>query len=366
MPGGSGGGASREGGSNKSGGISLSNQGFAGGNAFDVRRGAAGGGGAGGIGLNTIDTGAGGIGPGSNGGPGAAYNISGTVSYYGGGGGGAPSLNFSSGTSYGGFGGIGGGGSILPNGGPGATSQPGSLGTANTGGGGAGGYGTSGGNGGSGIVIIRYPGKIQKATGGTVTVVNNYTIHTFTSGTSTFTPYNYKSPVYSTTSGGCITLNGSDQIVDLGVSAYDLGIRRVATFSGWMMSNSGAAYLISDWDNLGMTIRFNDLNSADFYVYGSNRRITAAYTFTVNTWYNIVGVMDNANMYMYINGVLVGTQTLGEDIGASTRTLKIGGRGDYSPPSSAQRVGCLQIYNRALSATEVTNNFMALRGRYAV
>lgn len=365
MPGGNGGGASREGGANKSGGIALG-QGFAGGSALDVRRGAAGGGGAGGLGLNTIDTGAGGMGPGANGGPGAAYSISGTLTYYGGGGGGAPSLNFASGTAYGGFGGIGGGGSILPSGGSGVISQPGSSGTANTGGGGAGGYGTSGGNGGSGVIIVRYPGKIQKATGGTVTVVNNYTVHTFTSGTSTFIPYNFTSPKYSTTAGGCITLNGADQVVDLNISAYDLGIRRSATFSGWMMTNLGGAYLLSDWDNLGMTMRFNDLTSADFYVYGSNRRITAAYTFAVNTWYNFVGVMDGANMYMYINGALVGTQTLGEDIGASPRTLKIGGRGDYSPPSSLQRVGSLQIYNRALTAAEILNNFIALRGRYGV
>ena len=361
-PGGSGGGS----GGDSSGtflfaGRGTSNQGFAGGigTTNSVPYGAGGGGGAGGPGNNFTVTG------GGNGGPGVGNTISGTLTYYGGGGGGGGGTDTQSDGR--GYGGIGGGGLGSSRSGPTSLIPGVRDGTPNTGGGGGGtgGWNTAG-AGGSGIVIVRYPGKIQKATGGVVTVVNNFTIHTFTSGTSAFVPYSFTSPKYSTTAGGCITLNGVNQVVDLNISAYDLGIRRHATFSGWMMSNSGPAYLLSDWDNLGMTLRFNDLNSADFYVYGNNRRITAAYTFTVNVWYNIVGVMDGANMYMYINGVLVGTQTLGEDIGASPRTLKIGGRGDYSPPSYLQRVGSLQIYNRALSASEILSNFIALRGRYGV
>ena len=53
------------------------------------------------------------------------------------------------------------------------------------GGGGGGGNGGSGagGNGGSGIVILQYLGS-QKGTGGVVTTVGSYTVHTFTtSGT---------------------------------------------------------------------------------------------------------------------------------------------------------------------------------------
>ena len=55
--------------------------------------------------------------------------------------------------------------------------------------GGGGGMGISvytGGAGGSGVVIIRYAGSAQRATGGTVTITGGYVIHTFTtSGTYT-------------------------------------------------------------------------------------------------------------------------------------------------------------------------------------
>ena len=67
-------------------------------------------------------------------------------------------------------------------------------GTANTGGGGGGFGGSNGaassntsGAGGSGIVIVRYSGSTILATGGTITQVGGYTIHTFNSS-GTFAP----------------------------------------------------------------------------------------------------------------------------------------------------------------------------------
>jgi hypothetical protein len=54
-------------------------------------------------------------------------------------------------------------------------------GTVNSGSGGGGGYTPNfGAAGGSGIVIVRYAGS-PRATGGTITQVGGYTIHTFTS-----------------------------------------------------------------------------------------------------------------------------------------------------------------------------------------
>jgi hypothetical protein len=61
----------------------------------------------------------------------------------------------------------------------------------NTGGGGGGAAGGIGQNidgsaGGKGVVIVRYAGSTQSATGGTVTTPSGYVVHTFT-GDGTFT-----------------------------------------------------------------------------------------------------------------------------------------------------------------------------------
>jgi hypothetical protein len=146
--GGSGGGGSDNGTTTAAAGSGTSGQGNAGSASGLGGGGGGGGGGAGAAGSN------------KNGGTGASNIISGATIFYAGGGGG-----YNTGT-----GGSGGGGAFNTNG------------SVNTGGGG-GGNSTGLGNGGSGIVIISYLGG-QRGTGGLVTSVGGYTIHTFTaSGT---------------------------------------------------------------------------------------------------------------------------------------------------------------------------------------
>ena len=174
LSGGSGGGGGLTGVSS-AGGSGTAGQGFAGGNGIISQPyPTGGGGGAGAAGGNAVSStsGAGGIG--------VSSSYSGTATFYSGGGGGGAYLQ---GSPAGTAGAAGSGG-----GGAGSVTGTGTSGTANTGGGGGGGaYNSSaqvGGSGGSGIVIIRYLGSVQRATGGTVTITGGYVIHTFTtSGT---------------------------------------------------------------------------------------------------------------------------------------------------------------------------------------
>ena len=156
-----------------------------------------GGGGSGGNGQgaspNTAPAGAGGTG--------VNINITGTPYFWAGGGGGSPHTNGSGGAGGAGGGGGGGaedggsagaGGSGLNPGqagiGPSSPHKGGNAG-ANTGGGGGSGPrlatgSVQGGNGGKGIVIVRYEGTSNVATGGTITSYSsggtNYRVHTFT------------------------------------------------------------------------------------------------------------------------------------------------------------------------------------------
>lgn len=125
------------------GGQGTLGQGYPGG----IRRAGFGGGGGGGAGGPGHDQ----YGYGADGGPGVAYDISGTLTYYGGGGGSGDN----GGTAYIGYGGIGGGGDGDSR--NNSTSFLQINGRPNTGGGGGGDGGwTQPGSGGSGIVIVRY------------------------------------------------------------------------------------------------------------------------------------------------------------------------------------------------------------------
>ena len=158
-------------------GQGISGQGFRGGSGVNYSSGCgAGGGGAAAAGGdavagNTPTTA-------RAGGNGRQSAIDGTLRFYaGGGGGGGNSQSFP--PQFGGNGGSGGGGK-----GGGTSSRCGAAvaGTPNTGGGGGGACRNSGegAGGGSGVVIIRYAGT-PKATGGTITQVDGFTIHKFTS-----------------------------------------------------------------------------------------------------------------------------------------------------------------------------------------
>ena len=125
---------------------------------------------------------------GHNGSNGISTAVSGTPQMYGssGGGGGTDAAGSGGVPTGGGAGGIGAGSG---GGDPADTTGPQVGGNAYYygcgGGGGAAGAGSSG-TGFQGIVIIRYPGGTPRGTGGTITTVGGYTVHTFTvSGTFT-------------------------------------------------------------------------------------------------------------------------------------------------------------------------------------
>ena len=179
-------------------------QGFPGGNSGDPTTAtdnnySGGGGGAGGRGTSGPNH-AGLNGIRANGGPGVLYSTMSPYYFAGGGGGSGHSGDGGNGGMGGGGGGAaangnigsaGAGGINVGSNGSSGSNAPGGNAGANTGGGGGGSshynVNNKGGDGGSGIVIVRYSGP-QKATGGTISTVAGYTIHTFTSSGS-FTPY---------------------------------------------------------------------------------------------------------------------------------------------------------------------------------
>ena len=383
--GGSGGGAADgSGGVNHPGGSGTPGQGFNGGNIFGdgpsqyYLYGTAGGGGAGGNGVGNIITG------GGAGGPGSAFSISGTTTYYGGGGGGTYLGPGSLGvlTADYGIGGVGGGGR------GGYTSTAGGAvvvystsGTNNTGGGGGGFlYANNGGGaGGSGIVIVRYPG-LPAATGGTITYINGYTIHTFTSS-GTFTPYlwndvsgnGYNGTLVngvtfnSYQNGGGLIFDGTDDYIDLQYAI--IGGTGDFTVSQWLQSGP---------DNAGGTT-FGNYSAGQLQIFFGKNYIgmylgnNSTYL-GVSPWnvtlpefttepVMITATRQSSVTSFYINGVLKKNGASSTDIGAANFRI---GTNTNTTERFTGRVFVTQTYNRALSSTEVTQNYNAQKTRFGL
>jgi hypothetical protein len=181
--------------------------------------------------------------------------------------------------------------------------------------------------------------------------------------TGTLAATNYGATGTDGISDGALAASGGPY-VDLGTNLYGLGIRRSATFSGWIRLRS-ASYshtMMGDWsDEIGVALRVDGGNSAaTFYVYPDNHRLNPSYSFQMNTWYYLAGVMDSATMRLYINGTEAANGSLGEDIGSSNAHAMVGNRGDLALPAYAD-IDEVRISSVARSADWIAAEYNSQR-----
>jgi hypothetical protein len=95
---------------------------------------------------------------------------------------------------------------------------------------------------------------------------------------------------------------------------------------------------------------------------------TATYMNTSN-WYQVVGTYTSGTRRVYINGVLVGSDAQTGTITTNANGMSIGVFGGYNGARGyyySGNIASVKIYNKALTAAEVSQNFNALRGRYGI
>ena len=86
----------------------------------------------------------------------------------------------------------------------------------------------------------------------------------------------------------------------------------------------------------------------------------------LNVWYNITCVRIGTIMRIYYNSVLENTtSTPAGSSSVSNTVLRIGQNHDLNAPLNGS-IGLTQIYNRALTAQEVLQNYNATKGRYGL
>lgn len=376
------------------GGAGTAGQGFRGGNSTAAYY-SGGGGGAGGPGIDSPNS--------ANGGVGVYNSILGTGYYWGGGGGGS---NYSLGNgSNGGLGGGGGGtaysgtaglgGAGYNNGSnsavPAGNGTPGGNAGANTGGGGGGGshYNTNnkGGDGGSGIVVVRYAGP-QRATGGTITTVGSDTVHTFTNS-GTFTPNGIWTDLgnfgnngtllntvgYDSANGGSLVFNGSNSSVRIGAGTGANQYSGNFAISIWVMRLTGGptfGNVIGDYytNSISTTnewqIMLSNSGTITFYRVGSGSIFDQIPSgIGLNRWNNIVVTRIGTVLSLYSNSNLLASTNTSVIFGTPTGNLHLGIDGNSASEPLSGKIANVMIYrDRGLTATEVQQNFNALKSRY--
>jgi len=193
------------------------------------------------------------------------------------------------------------------------------------------------------------------------------------------------SPTYSSSNGGYISLNGSNQYIMTSTSLnaqisgtspnkpndQSIFIWCYPTEQGVIVAELGQAAINTSWHD--SNIEMLNTGVICFSVWhGSltNKVSSAAKSF--NTWYHLGWTYSGTTLTAYINGASIGTATLTRQapfnngnnlfyaLGATDGTNM--GDGSYC----AMRVGSFQVYNRALTAGEVTTNFNSNKSNYGL
>ena len=109
-------------------------------------------------------------------------------------------------------------------------------------------------------------------------------------------------------------------------------------------------------------LTFNN-NQISLNYYGDVTSFSSPSTLTTGNWYHIVFINASSSVSAYCNGIYQGTASIAifQDIGS----WRIG-NGNYSADKFVGDFGFFRSYSKILSATEVLQNFNALRGRYGI
>jgi hypothetical protein len=96
----------------------------------------------------------------------------------------------------------------------------------------------------------------------------------------------------------------------------------------------------------------------------SDPAINPSNVLSPGTWYHIVATTSGSNHVLYLNNSIIGTATAAGPWAASGENVTVGFAGFHTYLFGS--VPNIRLYNRALSAQEVAQNFQALRGRYGL
>lgn len=178
--------------------------------------------------------------------------------------------------------------------------------------------------------------------------------------------------------GGAFTFDGSDDYIGstngpnpYGEFSVECWFKVQGSFSIGSLTGQ-SIYNLDDWSTSNMWLLHPNSTAATtsitFYIgsVGGIKSVNST-NLTQGNWYQVVGTYSATSTKIYVNGTLNGTGAGGPPvINVPTNTLVLGGdpRIDYRRLTG--NISVLNIYNKELSATEISQNWGAYRGRYTL
>jgi len=184
----------------------------------------------------------------------------------------------------------------------------------------------------------------------------------------------YNTPAYSSSNGGYLTLNGTNNYIDFGTAANLKNT--TCSFEAWFNPNAVTGY----GDGavlLNITDGTNWRNGAGLSVYNGllyggvangTTNYSATYAISTGSWIQAVMTFNSSSgaINTYTNGTLRSTTTGASCVFNATNKLWSGWGGPGYTSYLSTKIACGRVYSSALTASEVLQNYNALRGRFGL
>ena len=180
------------------------------------------------------------------------------------------------------------------------------------------------------------------------------------------------SPVFNSNNNGYFQFVTDDHVVIPNNTALDT---QTPTVEVWVKTNATSQN--GFWFEKGTVNSQYSLFQEGIYIQwrmfiaGSitNLSTTTATYMNTSNWYQVVATYTSGDRKLYINGVLVNSDTQTGTIATNSGGMSVGVYGGFSGGRGYYYNGNLstcKVYNRVLTAEEVVNNFNAHRGRFNI
>jgi hypothetical protein len=183
-------------------------------------------------------------------------------------------------------------------------------------------------------------------------------------------------PTFNNSNQGNIVFNGTNQYINCGQGIAQVGswtlcgylnpsaltnARIIIARSGGTDTSFAQNYVLSIQNS-----KFLLGTSVDSY-----KNVTSSLTPTTSTWYHAAGTYNTTTktLTLYVNGNLQASTTLTTDPPtAGNQYVQVGCSDGVTLPANylSGNIAQVQIYNRALSAQEIAQNYNALKARFGL
>ena len=163
---------------------------------------------------------------------------------------------------------------------------------------------------------------------------------------------------YNSDNKGSLVFDGVDDYVNCGTPSISAG---KITVNAWVKITTGGIFQhIVDSSSSSWHLAILNNNTPYFW----NGSVYHLYSpiLTVGQWYMLTGVQ-GTTLDIYINGVL--GQSIASDVNVTTNTVNLGRFQGYGRQLNSN-IAQVSIYNRALTASEIQQNYNATKGRFGL